>query len=196
MSDFPRILERDTPIIDWASKQGWATTETVPGSVTAYVKNSGLLNADFGTVASESLTGTITANRATCVGVHLAGPESGVEYTPYAISCVAIAEDDDVRPYLLMGESPASISSAAAGDLISEVHYLGFGGAGISGASGIPLEKETTIVIKPNTAGRAICFAVGMLAGAAGAADKRAFVRLTVRRLIAWAPRIIDSRKL
>ncbi len=191
---FPIIFERDTPIIDWPSQSLWATTLTDIGNNTANVRSNGVLNPDYATLFSYSFAGVITTTLSACLGVHLAGPQPGSEFTAYQVSVVAMALDPVLRPYVFMGESPASITTAAGGDVVTDIHALGWGDT--PGTTGAKMEKEVTFVVNVNTADRGICVGVGLMAGITNSLSRRAMVRLCVRRLVGPQPRVIDVRKL
>lgn len=186
---FPIILERDTPIIDWPTYQLWCTSLSNPFAGSLLVRSDGILKLDSASIDANDDTGVITSDLATCIGLHLTGPEPGTELTPYSVSCVAASEDPDVRPFLFVAESPASITSAAGGNTVTDVRYLGFGNKNT-------LDKEVTIVAAENTLDRGICFGVGMWGHGGPGADEAGMVRLCVRRLIAPGPRVVDTRKL
>lgn len=191
---FPIILERDTPIIDWSAYVDWATTLSSLNAASFNVRSDGLLKGDYGSLYSKANTGVITAGNVTCAGVHLPGPEPGVEFTPYAVSCIAMAEDDDVRPLMFIGESPVTITSDVTGDVVTGIRMLGFAHA--VGDQGSHMEREMTVVVTELTADRALCFGVAMAAGSTGGATAAGMVSLSVRRLIGPGPRIVDARKL
>ena len=191
---FPIILERDTPIIDWPTEVLWATTLTDPIGTTASVRSDGLLDVDFGTVINAAVTPIITARRMSSVGLHITGPEAGDEYTAYAISCVALSHDLNYRPCLFMGESPATITNNATGDTVTSVTFLDFGQAAHDGG-GCSLKADVTVVVAEKTADRAICIGIGIMSGAAAGIASFAAARLSVRRMVAPGPRVIDTRK-
>lgn len=191
---FPIILERDTPIIDWQSYLEWCDTEMVAATQTGKVRSDGVLKVHYGTLDSVGSTGAITARKSVCLGLHITGPEPGVEFTPYSVSVVAMAADKNVRPYLFVAESPAVITNDADGDTVTDLRLLGLGPT--PGTDGANLEKDVTVVVTEKTADRALCFGVGMMAGVAGGLDVRGYFRLSVRRLVGPGPRIVDARKL
>lgn len=194
---FPIILERDTHINDWSNQvAGWCTAMSTISGDTLVVRSDGLVHTDFGTMYVNGVSGP-TAGLGECVGVHLTGPVESDEYTPYAISVVAMSEDHLVRPFLFVGVSPASVISDATGNTITKVRILGVSKPIDSWGSS--LEKEMTIVSAKMPAGlegRAICFGVCMAAGTVNAADDNCWAKVSVRRLIGVEPRILDTRKL
>lgn len=193
---FPIILERDSVIVDWTSLIAWSTTETDPRTPDSNVRSDGVVYQDYGTLYTSGLTGTITANASRCTGLHIAGPEPGDEFTAYALSCVAMAEDPQVRPYLFVAESPAAPSATSVGQTCGETRFLAFADAP-KGNGGAELAKDTLVVVAESTNKRGLCFGVGMLAtGPAGGATEGGYIRLCVRRLVGPGPRIVDIRKL
>lgn len=191
---YPNILERDTPIIDWGAYIAWCTAVADAGASTWKVRSDGALNANYGTMDMRSLTGAIAARQVVTNGLHITGPEAGAEFTCYAVSTTAMGEDSNVRPVLILGESPSSITSDAGGDDVTNVRFLAFGDT--SGTDGSNLREEMIVAVAEGTSGRHVCFAVGMLAGVAAALDTGGFFRLSVRRLVDPGPRIIDARKI
>lgn len=189
----PRILERDTHIIDWPTAVAWCTTTGDPAGGTHTVRSDGLVGADYKTMTTRALTGAIAAGTVICNGVHLAGPMTGAEFTPYAISVMAMAEDNNVRPYLFIAESPATITSDAGGDACAQVRYLAFGDG--PETYGGKLNADMIIAVTEKTADRNICIGVAMLAGTTGGATNGGLVQLSVRRLIGPGPRVVDVRK-
>lgn len=193
---YPIILERDTPIINWATVHLWANALSDPltGSFAA-VRSNGLLAGDFATMTVNEKTAAVTGELAVCAGIHLAGPEPGVEFTPYAISCAAMAVDPELRPFLFVGESPASITNGANGDVVTDIQLLAFG-EGPNEFHGSSLAVDMTVVISEKTTDRAVCFGIGMMAGISTSGNKGGYARLSVNRMIKAGPRIIDNRKL
>lgn len=194
---FPIILERDTPIVDWRTGlAGWATDATSTQGEIYSVVSDGLLHADYGTMYIAQPAGP-TAGKCECAGLHITQPETLDEFTPYAISVVAMSEDPLTWPFLFIGISPATITSDATGDVLSKCRIIGV--ADNIDAPGACMEKEVTIVVAKMPVGleaRALCVGVGMTAGTVNSADKHCWAYLSVRRLVGNNPPIIDTRKL
>ncbi len=187
-------MERDTPIIDWSTVRAWSTDITSPTTSQIDVRSNGALSTKYATLSVRALTGAITARSCVAAGLHITGPKAGAEFTPYALSCLAVGGDSNVRPFLFVAESPATITNNAAGDAVTDVHWLAAGDT--PGTDGSKLQADMVIVCNPNTADRALCFGVAMLAGVSAALDTACFVRLSVRRLIGVNPAILDTRKM
>lgn len=188
------VLERDCKVVDWSTYQAWCTTFYDPQLSTHTVRSSGVVNPEFGVVDIRQFMGTITTRTATATGVHVDGPLPGDEYTPYQVSCSAYTEDPVVRPMLFVGESPASPTSGAGGDSITNCRLISVGGE--ASTEGAYLQEETIVALPENTADRALCFFVAMYAGSGAGSNLRGFVHLSVRRLIGVHPPILDTRKL
>lgn len=191
---FPIILERDAPVIDWLADGLWATSTSNVTSASWFVRSDGLVKLDYGTLNVRAATVALAASKLVAAGIHITQPEPGEEFTPYAISCVAMGVDPNVRPVLFVGESPATITNDATGDVVTEVRFLAFGDT--PGTYGSSMEKEVVLVINENTVPRALCIGVAMMSGTSSALAAAALVRLSVRRLIGVNPPIHDSRKL
>ena len=190
---FPRILERDTRIIDWRTHLAAFCTSTTWWEAQAKkVRSDGLLHTDYATLDVEDDQG-IAAGLVRCVGVHLTGPEPGDEFTPYAINVSARAEHAEVSPFLFVGESPATITSNAAGDDVLDTRHILQ--ASHQGTGGGALDGNIFIVANENTADRGICFGVGMMSPV-GSSALGLQVSMSVRRLVGVEPPIYDSRKL
>lgn len=192
---YPRILERDTQIIDWRARLGgWGTGGSGSGGTSYAVRSDGLLHVSFATLDVFSSTVNPAVNIINSVGVHLTGPDPGDEFTPYSISCMAHTTDPDVIPMLFLGESPASITSDSAGNTVTEIRHIALGES--PGPNGSVLMKDMTIICPEKTAGRGLCIAIGMMAGPNTApTNNRCYARLSVRRLFGVHPPIIDTRK-
>lgn len=191
---FPIRLERDTTIIDWrAYEGGFSTLEATKTSTTQYVVSDGLLHADFATVTCNG-TPTIAANKQKAIGINLQAPLAGTDYTPYQISVVAVCDDINCQPVLFVGESIATITSLAAGDLITDVRLLATCEA--YGPEGASMNRDMIILAKQNTADRGICFGIGFAAGASAATTVSLQARMSVRRMIGIAPPVIDTTKM
>lgn len=191
---FPIRLERDTPIVDWQATELWATSTSNPVASTHLVRSDGGLKGDFGSIDLRNVTIAITARLSVCAGIHLPGPKRGDDFTLYAVSVVAMAGDSNVRPYLFMGESPASITNAAGGDIVTDIKFLAFGDT--SGTDGSMMKHEVTVAVFETPNDRAVCFGIGMMAGVATGLAAMGLARLCVRRLIGPGPRVIDPNKL
>lgn len=187
----PIVLERDAPIIDWGAYVAWCTATSNPEGATLTTRSDGLLHTTYGLLDVRGAATAAAADQCVCNGVHLIGPEEGTEFTPYAISCVGFSADPAGRPFLWMGESPATITSDAGGDAVTQARFLGFGGP-----SAGQLRSEVTIMVAEGTSGRGLCVGVGVIANASGTTLLQAGFRLCVRRLVEPGPRVIDTRKL
>lgn len=192
---FPIILERDATLVSIPVKEFWCETLSNPRLGTAEVRSDGVLYPDYGQLIVSESMGVVTTRNATCAGLHMGAPEPGGDYTPYAVHCVAMSEDLNVRPYLFMGQGPSSVTDISTGNQVSVVSYLAFGPT--PGTEGSNMSFDAIVnVVEMNIPTRPVTFAVGMLAGATAGTDGPAgFVRMTVRRLIAPGPRVIDTRK-
>lgn len=189
----PIRVETDTPIINWQAYQLWSTVDFSILLSTFVVRSDGVKNTDFATMDCRAVTGAITAREAVCAGVHIAGPQAGEELTPYAVSVTAMAGDSNVRPFLFVGESPAVITNDATGDNVAVCRFLAIGD--VTGSDGSSLNTEMTVVIAENTADRALCFGVGMLAGVSAGLDAQGAARLSVRRLLGPQPQVLNMWK-
>lgn len=193
---YPRIMERETEIVDsTADTAGTATADENPISTSYLTRSDGVVYANYATLTVAKLSAVIAARKIRCVGIHLQGPEPGTDFTPYAVSVNAHCVDDKLRPVFFIGESPAVINADAAGNNVTDVRRLRYSMAGAVGA-GNSLHAELVVVVKPNTADRAVCFGIGMLTGVVLSGDEQTFVHMTVRRLIGVDPLILDTRKL
>lgn len=193
---YPIILERDTDVINWATTLNTLSTiESDPEDETIRVKSSGTLNVDYGTLTLSMLSGVITARRIRAAGVHITGPQPGNDFTPYAVSVQATCADESLRPYLLIGESPATITSNDTGDVVTNMNVLATPMAS-NGSGGSSLQRSFTAVVAVKTDDRALCFALAFLAGVGASLNDAVIAHLTVRRLIGLDPSIIDARKL
>lgn len=192
---FPIILERDTPIIDWTARlSGWPTSSAAAASEVFEMRSDGLLKVDYGTMDVANVSGP-TTGECECCGLYITGPEALDEFTPYAISAVAMSEDALIRPFLFIGMAPATITSDAGGDALTICRVIGV--ADLVDAQGACLEIDRTIIVKEMpTAGRALAVGVGMMAGIGNSANVHCWARLSVRRLVGNNPAIIDTRKL
>lgn len=192
----PIILERDTPIIDWAAPLGgWCTTIDNPNNADFDVRSDGLLHAKYATMSVSSNTPIVTAGNITACGVHLTGPQVGDDFTPYQISAVCTCEDEEARPFLFVCTSPSTISSTAAGNQVEDVRWLDFGGTP-SASHGSTLRYDGVILANVNIADRGFCVAIGVKAGLVDTQALAGYARLSVRRLIGVDPPVYDSRKL
>lgn len=191
---FPHILERDTPIHDWRTAgTSWSTSAVNTKGRSYNCRSDGILHPKYGTLSVHEDIAAITAATIRGAGINMVGPEAGVEFTPYAINCVAMSGDADMHPILFIGESIAAITSDAGGDLVTEVHHLAVGrniGTEYSG-----LEYNGIILINPNTADRGVCIGVGMHATATNVTTGLAWMNLQVRRLVGVSPAVYDTRK-
>lgn len=194
---FPRILERDTQIMDWKDRlSGWPTNSVAVSLDVYQARSDGVLYKEFATLDVANAAGPLADNCET-VCVHMSQPETLDEYTPYAISAVAMSEDPLIRPFLFIGISPASITSDGGGDILAKCRIIGV--ADLVDDSGACMSKELTIVVAKMPAGlttRALAIGVGMMAGTVNSANVHCWARLSVRRLVGNSPPIIDTRKL
>lgn len=189
----PIFLERDTPIINWSTTiNQFATTEQLALAATQSVRSDGVLNTEYGTIVSIPTITAITTLFSKCMGLHLTGPAAGTAYTPYQISCSVFCDDVNIKPLLMVGESPASITNAAGGNAVTEVRPIGVPHQ--VGPEGSALDYQSVILVNPNTLDRGLCIFVAMIAGGTGAAP-RVWMRLSARRLIGVNPLVLDTRK-
>lgn len=192
---YPRILERDTDIVDWsATITNLATTESADGTGSYNVRSSGILNSEYATLDFRGLTGAVTLRKFRCIGLHIAGPMEGNELTPYAVTLRARAQDETGRLFAFVGESPAVITGAAGGDVVTETQLLAVGHA--DGNAGSALDREFIVSVAERTADRGLCFGFAFEANSGAAANLYARCQMTVRKLISLEPRVIDTRKL
>lgn len=190
---YPIRLERDTHIIDWTSHlAGWCTTFALPRA-NMDVRSDGVLYTEYGCMDVRLGTGVITTLKASSVGLHISGAEPGAELTPYAVSVSALSTDPLARPMLMVGESPAVLTSDATGDVVGLSRLLV--AAEGHGDQGHSLNADFTVLIAEKTVGRNLCFFVAMLADAAASADLDALVALSVRRLVGVSPGVFDTNK-
>lgn len=189
----PIILERDTPIIDWRTPlAAFGTSEQAVNGYTYRMRSDGLLHAEYATATVvQSLS--ITALKQKGMGLNLAGPVSGLEFTPYHVSAIAMTDDINVKPVLFVAESASSITSDAGGDNVTDVRIIAV--PKMHGAEGSTLTLDTVIVANENTAGRGIAIGIAMMATAAGVTTQFTWARLSVRRMIGIKPTIRDTRK-
>ncbi len=192
---FPIILERDTKIIEWGTELAdWSTNEKNPGNASIDMTSDGLLHAAHGTMSIYDAITAVTQLKCRGAGLNMTGPEAGNDYTAYQISVVAHAPDAVLIPLLFVGESIATITNNAAGDAITDVRVIAW--ADVSGTQGSKLEKDFTIVVKPNTADRGLAIGVAMYAPNTTSGTLQCHCYLSVRRMIGISPPIIDTRKL
>lgn len=187
---YPIRLERDTQIIDWATKlSGFSTVQSLLSDTAWEARSSGVINSAFGT--AYNIGGkSMNAGSVRCLGVHMEGPQEGEDYTVYAISVNAMSWAAGVRPVLFMGESPAS---PTVDSVISDVRIIGT--CDTSGDIGGTLQKDFSVVVKENTAERAVFFGVAMASGLAASSDYM-HGRISVRRLVKIEPTVLDTTKL
>lgn len=197
---FPIRLERDTHIINWhPDLAGWCTTLCDPGIDVWQVRSDGVLVTDYGAVACTKTTGAITGSKGTALGIHITGPEvnettQANEFTLYSVQVQGYAVDENVRPMLFIGESPAAISNVAGGNAVADVRILGVpDGSGVAGGC---LQVELTVAVKETTNSRNVCFGVAMVAGITVSTDVDAIFHLSVRRLVGVKPAIYDTYKV
>lgn len=190
----PIKIERDTHILDWrAHMAALGTGEATSVGLSFFVRSDGLTHAKFATL-SMAAAATITAVKSKAAGFHMSPPKDGDFYTPYQYSVKAMTDDINVRPMLLVGESPASYSSTTVGDAVGDMRLLA---SGVShGGEFCSMEANGILVANENTAGRSIAFAVAFAAGAAGATAAGCWIELSVRRLMQVEPLISDFTKL
>lgn len=189
----PIILERDTDVVDWtASNATLSTIESDPEDENIRVASRGTLGIDFEAMRMSILTGTITARRMRAAGLHITGPESGAELTPYAVSVNCICVDETLLPFLFMGSSPATITADATGDVVTDIHIL----AAPLGIRGTGLQREFVVVVEPRAGDEHLCFGIAFVAGVGASLNDAVIAHIAVRRLIGLDPAIIDARKL
>lgn len=195
----PIRVERDTQLGDWATiaPAGFATTVLGLGA-DLQVSSDGILHPDYGIIkVRDGSTEVLTANQNTCCGVHLAGPLAGDEFTLYSYDLRCFVDSNAITPFAFVAVSPASITSAAGGNVCEEWVNLKWGEAYDTemrtlNAHGVIALPQTDAV----SAGRGVCFGVGLMTHGAGAAAGSAIVHGAVRRLIDVQPAIIDINKL
>lgn len=196
----PIRLERDTFIVSWiADLAGWCTTAIGPGSDSWAVRSSGNVGTDWAVESIIQNTGVVAANTGFAVGVHIEGPEEtlGVDdnqFSLYAVQAVAYCEDENLRPMLFIGESPASVTNSAAGNTVTDVRIIGVPDG--SGTQGGCLSVEMVLAVKENTADRNLCFGVAVMAGLTGSSNANCLMNMCVRRLLGSRPAILDATKL
>lgn len=188
---FPIKLERDTSIYQrLAIYEPWATTESDPSFSVASIKSDGLLKTNYATVCARNDTGAITARMARFIGVHINPPFKGEEYTPYQISASVICQDENVTPYLIVGESPSTITSGAGGDTVTQVQLIATGRTNT-------IQIEKTVLLRQFTPDRPLCFAIGVLSNGTGGVSLPVLAHMSVRRLFgAVSPLVMDTRKI
>lgn len=187
---YPIRMERDTPAYDWKTLVPWTDADDDPVPVLALVRSDGTKAEKYTTLNVHAVTGIIAARKMRSVGVHIEGPETGTPFTCYAISCKVFGIDDNIRPVLMMGESPAVIDTTAAGNSVISAQPIAVGGN--VGLEGFALEKETIICVNENTAERGLCFFINLIAGAAPSADSLAVVSMSVRRLVGSSLQVLN----
>lgn len=195
----PIRLERDTFVVNWrAELAAWATTAINPNIDTWNVRSDASVSTDYAVVTNFANTGAIGAGVGYAVGVHIEDPEEtrgndDNQFSLYAVQARAMHEDENIRPVLFVGESPASITSDAAGDLVTDIRIIGVpDGSSVNGGC---LNVESVIAIKETTNGRKLCFGVAMLAGLTAGANGAGLMNLCVRSLIGSKPMILDPTK-
>ncbi len=195
---FPIRLERDTKIVNWALKMGgWPTATSASDGEDCTMRSDGVLNADYGLVQVKADTIAVPANRMIGAGVHMSGPLDGEEFTLYSY-CVDIwTSDTELIPVFYVAVSPATITSDATGDLCEQFSLIGT-------ADGMSTEYKALhregVVALPLTdavaAGRGVAFGAGLATTASASGTLKAYMRLSVRRLVANEPSILDTTKL
>lgn len=191
---YPIRLERDTLLLDWnADIADWCTVEQAVNSTSFSVRSDGLLNDSYGNLSLSRNQG-VSSRDCRCVGVHLVGPDDGSDWTAYAISVQAMSQSPLVRPFLFTGESPATITTGAAGDVVTNIRIIG--NADSSGDEGATMDKEITVAINARTADRGFCVGVGMMSGSGASAAVGCTARLSVRRLVKYEPSVLDTKKI
>lgn len=196
---FPLRLERDTGIVRWDDDMtGWCSASSNSYDRDYLVRSDGSSDNEWHTLQVSTTCAPTSARKIISNGVHLKGPEDVDELTLYEYHAIARSEDDDVRPVLFVGVSPASITNGAGGDTVSECRFeaisksCGAGGADLEARGVVGLTKTDHVA-----ADRNVCFAIGMQSGSAGsAAGTYAWAQLSVRRLIGQPKEVIDADKL
>lgn len=198
----PIILERDTPFLSWTDDDNspWCTASSAAAAANIVMRSSGVLNEDSGSMVCRGTT-TMIANEIRSNGIHLRGPYDELaldEHVVYQYDVCALSTDVNLIPLLFCAISPASITSSAGGDTVSEVHAISY--AQNITTIGNTLNAQGTFAV-PKTdhiaVNRHIAFGVGMMAGPAAAAGTNTmYARLCVRRLVNLEPSILDTRKL
>lgn len=193
---FPIRVERDTKITNWAALiAGFSTTSTDTFGNNAQVRSDGLTYTDFALVKARAVTGIQAANQLISIGVHMTESNAGDEYTLYSYSAQAWCADAQLMPILFTAISPATISSAAGGN-VSE-NYSEIGMATSVGGDFNVLDAEGVVAIPEYAAqDRRTVFAIGFVTGDTACTSLYAHARLSVRRLVKYRPGLIDTTKL
>jgi len=187
-------LEQDTRIIDWSAQLGgWCQMEVASSSDSPRVRSDGVTHTTFGTLSTQEDI-AIADGVTNCVGIHIVGPKAGADYTAYQVSASLFCSDNLLIPFLFVAESPASITSSANGDIVSDMRLLAVGES-ISASGGV-LDVDMTFIANENTADRPICIGLGVSCANAASSAEAIVGYLSVRRLIGVDPTVIDTRKL
>lgn len=197
----PIRLERDTFVVNMNNAvAGWCTT-AINNNLDAWaVRSDGVTVTDYGVATVMTNLPIIAAGAGVAYGIHIQAPEvtegnDANVFSLYAVQAEAWCEDDNIRPFLFVGESPSSITSGSGGNVVTDVRLIGTPtGSALAGGN---LSIEKVVAIKEVPGGEAnICFGVAMLAGLVGGTAVGGFSNLCVRRLLGNKPQILDGTKL
>lgn len=191
---YPIVIERDSAIVDFSAEQSFSQSESNLEAVTWNVRSDGVQRTNYGVLTASQEITTTTADKTKATGLHITGPADGDELTLYCIQAFALSDDPNVRPVLFIAESPASITSASAGDVCTTRRILA-AGTGL-GTEGSQLAYHGVVAVDDTPNGRGVVFGIGMSANSSGGAATKAIVNMTVRRLVGVDPRVLDTRKL
>lgn len=193
---FPIRSERDTKIVDWV--QNTQTTATTQQSTTENdlrMVSTGVLNVDHGLIQIKATADIASANTIQAIGLHITPPVIGDEHTLYSYNAHAWCVDPELMPFLFIAVSPASITNNVAGDVCVRFQIIGTPDA--SSDNFISMQREGTIAVpQTHIDDRSICFGIGFATGVSACTALKVFARLSVRRLVANKPTLIDTTKL
>lgn len=196
---FPTIFERDTEFTDWtAALAGWSTSATSFSGGDTLMRSDGTVAVDYRSMTVHNVQLNTTLNKMTAAGLHIQGPRDADELTAYQYQVSVYTNDPNLIPVLFVGVSVATPTNAAAGEIVTEPRWLKWPSSlnekgNTLNASGIIALTKTDLV----AADRAVAFGVGLLGGlSAPLATSQNVMSLSVRRLVAVEPVILDSRKL
>ena len=117
----PIYLERDCNFVDWTARIAGLATSASNGATQSWnVRSDGLKPDDFAVVETLDVS-SVTAGNCECAGAHIKGPEDRPIKTMYSYFVHAWCEDPNLRPIFFVGLSPASITSNAAGDTVTQI---------------------------------------------------------------------------
>lgn len=197
---FPIRPERDIKLANWlVPVAGYGTTTLAAINNNIQARSDGVVYPDFGIFQVKAATVAVPVNEITAACVHIKSPEPGTEYTLYSYSAHAWCVDPQLMPLLFVAVSPTTITSNATGDVCDRWSLIGTADA-IGDSTGFrALHREGTIGLPVSTGFNnddAICFGIGFSSKGTITDTFFAFARLSVRRLVANEPTILDSTKL